>query len=106
MHRAWARSPSEAVLSTLEDPSSSTAAPEAVLGREENIEGRSLSQIAWGRLRRDKVALAGGLFIVFLVLVALPAPADHQDHGRVPSEYHTELLDPRSAASPTGPSAG
>jgi hypothetical protein len=29
------------------------------------IEGRSLGQIAWRRLRRDRVAMAGGIFIVF-----------------------------------------
>ena len=36
----------------------STAAPEAVLaGGVGKVEGRSLGQIAWVRLRRDKVAL-------------------------------------------------
>ena len=37
---------------------------------QEAIKGRSLSQIAWRRLRRDKVAIAGGCFIIILVLVA------------------------------------
>jgi ABC-type dipeptide/oligopeptide/nickel transport system permease subunit len=34
------------------------------------IEGRSLGQIAWTRLKRDKVALIGGGFVIFLLLVA------------------------------------
>ena len=38
------------------------------------IEGRSLGRIAWTRLKRDKVALAGGVVVVLLILVALFAP--------------------------------
>ena len=38
------------------------------------IEGRSLGQIAWMRLRRDKVAMGGGVVIVFLILVAIIGP--------------------------------
>ena len=45
-----------------------------MLAGEKQIEGRSLGQIAWGRLRRDKVALAGAVFIIFLILVAIFAP--------------------------------
>ena len=53
-----------------------TAAPEAILEgvRGEAIEGRSLGQIAWMRLKRDKVAMGGGVFIVFLILVAIIGP--------------------------------
>lgn len=35
------------------------------------IERRSLGQIAWMRLRRDKVAMGGGIFIIFLILMAI-----------------------------------
>jgi peptide/nickel transport system permease protein len=38
------------------------------------IAGRSLSQIAWGRLRRDKVALASGFVLGFVILLAIFAP--------------------------------
>ncbi len=38
------------------------------------IEGRSLGQIAWLRLRRDKVAIGGGIVVVFLILVAIIGP--------------------------------
>ena len=51
-----------------------SAAPEAVLVGAGKIEGRSLGQIAWMRLKRDKVALAGGAVLVFLILVAIFAP--------------------------------
>ncbi len=68
-----------------------TADPAASAG-EEQIEGRSLSQIAWGRLRRDKVALAGGAFIVFLITVAIFAPLIVKITGGPPNEYHQDLL--------------
>ena len=37
------------------------------------IEGRSLGQIAWMRLRQDKVAMAGGIVIV-LSLIHISEP--------------------------------
>ena len=54
------------------------------------IEGRSLGQIAWMRLRRDKVAMAGGAFIVFLILVAIIGPHFVQD----PDKFNPSLVDP------------
>jgi peptide/nickel transport system permease protein len=54
------------------------------------IEGRSLGQIAWMRLRRDKVAMAGGIFVVFLTLVAIFGPFLVQS----PTVYHSNLIDP------------
>ena len=38
-----------------------TAVPEAVLAGAGPTEGRSLGQIAWMRLKKDRVALAGGV---------------------------------------------
>jgi ABC-type dipeptide/oligopeptide/nickel transport system permease subunit len=35
------------------------------------IEGRSLGQIAWTRLKRDKVAMAGGAVVIFMILIAV-----------------------------------
>jgi peptide/nickel transport system permease protein len=63
-----------------------------VLAGDEQIEGRSLSRIAWGRLRRDKVALAGGAFIVFLITVAIFAPLITKITGGPPNEYHQDLM--------------
>jgi len=57
------------------------------------IEGRSLGQIAWRRLKRDKVAMAGAGFVIFLVLVALFAPLIVKLLGSPPTEFHQELID-------------
>ena len=71
-------------------PGSSGPAPEAVLAGGKVIEGRSLGQLAWMRLRRDKVAIAGGVVIVFLILVAIIGPHFVQD----PTTFHSDLIDP------------
>src|SRR5262249_24343515 len=41
---------------------------------EKAIAGRSLRQIAWRRLKKDKVAIAGGCVVIFLVVIAFLAP--------------------------------
>ncbi len=51
---------------TVEEPDS---APE-----QKAITGKSPLQIAWGRLRRDKVAVVCGIVVLFFVFVALFAP--------------------------------
>jgi peptide/nickel transport system permease protein len=96
----------EAVLSTLEDPSATHTAPEAVLAGEEKIEGRSLTQIAWARLRRDKIALAGGVFIVFLVVVAICAPLIVKITGGPPNQWHEDLLNMNIGGIPNGAFGG
>ena len=53
---------------------SEEAQPEAVLDGAPRIEGRSLGQIAWMRLKRDKVALGGGVVVVLLILMAILSP--------------------------------
>lgn len=58
------------------------------------IEGRSPGRIAWTRLKRDRVALAGGVVVVFLVLVAVFAPLIVKLLGHPPNEYHEDLIDP------------
>ncbi|MHB8450741.1 MAG: hypothetical protein ACYDAQ_09900, partial [Mycobacteriales bacterium] len=54
----------------------SGAQPEAVLQGVAGlaIEGRSLGQIAWLRLKRDKIAIGGGITVAALCLIALLAP--------------------------------
>jgi peptide/nickel transport system permease protein/oligopeptide transport system permease protein len=54
------------------------------------IEGRSLGQIAWMRLRRDKLAMVGGGVVIFLILVAIFGPLLVQS----PTTYHSNLIDP------------
>jgi len=55
--------------------------------------GRSLGQIAWLRLRKDKVALAGAVVLVLLVLVAVFAPLIVRAFGDPPNEFHQDLID-------------
>jgi peptide/nickel transport system permease protein len=64
-----------------------TPAP-AVAGKV--IEGRSLGQIAWMRLRQDKVAMAGGIVVILLILIAIFGPYLVQN----PLTYHENLIDP------------
>jgi len=79
------------------------AAPETVLAGAgaKAIEGRSLGQIAWMRLRRDKVAIAGGIVIIFLILVAIFGPFLVQN----PTIYHDNLINP-TFSRPNGPFGG
>jgi ABC-type dipeptide/oligopeptide/nickel transport system permease subunit len=71
-------------------PVKATPTPEAVLAGAGQIEGRSLGQIAWRRLRRDKVAMAGGITVILLVLVAIIGPHITQS----PNTYHQNLINP------------
>jgi ABC-type dipeptide/oligopeptide/nickel transport system permease subunit len=75
------------------------AAPEAMLaGPARQIQGRSLRQIAWLRLKRDKAAMAGGVVVIFLILVAVFAERPFGGIigllGHPPNEPHVELIDP------------
>ena len=58
------------------------------------VAGRSPWQIAWTRLRRDRVALGGGVVVVLLVLVAVFAPLIVKLLGHPPLEFHYEKIDP------------
>ncbi|MBA2465707.1 MAG: ABC transporter permease [Nocardioidaceae bacterium] len=72
---------------------SSVADPDAVLRGGGAIEGRSLGQIAWRRLKRDKIALAGAAFLIFLVLVAIFAPFIVKLLGSPPNQFNQDLID-------------
>jgi ABC-type dipeptide/oligopeptide/nickel transport system permease subunit len=89
----------------LEVPGSETAEPEAVLQGAGAIEGRSLGQIAWARLKRDKVALAGAAVVAFLILIAVFAPLVVKLLGHPPNEFHQELIDAETQL-PYGPYGG
>ena len=79
------------------------AQPEAILEGVGSaaIEGRSPGQIAWMRLRRDRVAMAGGIYIVFLILVAIIGPHLVQN----PDTFHSNLINP-TFSRPIGPWGG
>jgi peptide/nickel transport system permease protein/oligopeptide transport system permease protein len=89
--------------------SEAEAQPDAVLAGVDRkaIQGRSLGQIAWMRLRRDKVALGGGLVVLLLVIAALPGVTETLVgwFGHPPNEFHQNLTDP-VLGSPTGSFGG
>jgi peptide/nickel transport system permease protein len=72
---------------------------------ERRIEGRSLGQIAWARLRRDRVAMVGGIVALILILTAVAAwPLQH--FGWIhPNESNPDALNPANAM-PLGPWGG
>ncbi len=65
------------------------------------VAGRSPGQIAWRRLRRDRMATAGAIVVLFLVLVAIFAPLIVRLLGSPPNEFHQSLIDP-SLQTPRG----
>jgi peptide/nickel transport system permease protein len=81
---------------------SQTANPEAILVGEKHIEGRSLSQIAWMRLKRDKVALAGFWIIVLLILMAVLAPLLTKLNGHPPNIFYSYKLNQDLGGIPNG----
>jgi peptide/nickel transport system permease protein len=58
---------------------------------EQAIQGRSLRQIAWRRLKHDKVAMAGGIGIIIVTLVAVFASVLNNLLGHQPSDRNTNL---------------
>ncbi|MER5929959.1 ABC transporter permease [Streptomyces sp. NPDC002054] len=69
------------------------------------IEGRSPGRIAWMRLKRDKIALTGGIVVILLILVAVFAPQIVSLLGHPPNEFHEDLLDP-DLGTPVGSFGG
>jgi len=80
---------------TTEPPGPGVIEPTAptVPGEVAKIQGRSLSQIAWMRLKRDKVAMTGAGVVVFLIVVAIFAPVVVGLFGHPPNEFHQDLVD-------------
>ena len=60
---------------------------------EKAIAGRSLRQIAWRRLKRDKVAMAGAIVVIFFVLLAILAPVLTRLWGHPINEFHNDTID-------------
>ncbi len=78
---------------TAPDDGTFSPAPETGSAEAKAIEGRSLGRIAWNRLKRDKLAMAGGVTAVLLILVALFAPVLAGIEGQDPFSLHTKLID-------------
>ncbi|MFJ4935483.1 ABC transporter permease, partial [Streptomyces pseudovenezuelae] len=75
------------------------AQPEAVLvGVDKGqIEGRSLGQIAWSRFKKDKVAVAGGVIVILLILLAVLSRPIQAMFGLDPNALHQDLIDPNTS---------
>jgi peptide/nickel transport system permease protein len=58
------------------------------------IEGRSLGQLAWRTLKRDKMAMAGGVWAIILILVAIFADQIASLYGQSPDTLNSKLVDP------------
>ena len=56
------------------------------------VEGKSLTRIAWGRLRKDKVAMISLAVIIFIYAAAFLAPVITKVLGIDPYEPNTELV--------------
>ncbi|MEE1757078.1 ABC transporter permease [Streptomyces sp. SP18CS02] len=72
----------------------SAAAEAAGVSEGKQVQGRSPGRIAWERLKSDKLALAGGAVVLFLIVVALLAPVITALVGQSPDEHHEDLIDP------------
>jgi peptide/nickel transport system permease protein len=55
--------------------------------------GRSPGQLAWARLKRDRVAVASGAALAFFLVLALAAPLVERVYGVGPYEQFQRLLD-------------
>jgi peptide/nickel transport system permease protein len=83
--------------------SAEQAKPDAALaGMGKAIQGRSLGQIAWMRLKRDKVAIVGGIVIILLILLAI-ASIPLEAFGVIhPDDYNQNLIDPTLSGPVSG----
>ena len=83
----------------IEAPPASSVAVRSAGGTD--IEARSPGRIAWSRLRSDKIAMGGGVFVIFLILVAIIGPHFVQN----PDAFNANLINP-TFSRPIGPFGG
>ncbi|MGH8866625.1 MAG: ABC transporter permease [Actinomycetes bacterium] len=72
----------------------------------QEVEGRSLLQIAWSRLRRDRAAIAGLVAVVLLVLVAALAPVLTWINGYPPNQFNPGTINAALGGLPKGSFGG
>ncbi|GAA1975259.1 ABC transporter permease [Kitasatospora viridis] len=82
------------------------AAPGAAAPGGTPIEGRSLGRIAWQRFKRDKAAVAGGIVVILLVLLAVLAKPIESAFGLDPNAQNTDLLNADLGGIPNGSFGG
>ncbi len=75
------------------DASQAASEAELAVGGK-SIQGRSLGQIAWMRLKRDRWALTSGVIVVVLILLAIFAPLVVKLLGHPPNQFNSGLIDP------------
>jgi peptide/nickel transport system permease protein len=68
--------------------------------------GRSLKQIVWARLRRDKVAMICLFVLIFYFLVAIFGPTVASFFGFSPLAFDKTAIDPALAGGPIGEFGG
>jgi peptide/nickel transport system permease protein len=82
--------PTNGVAEPLPSPFEVPAEP----GGSHEIVGRSLAQIAWTRFTRDKAAVAGGIIVAVLIVIAALSKLIEAIFGLDPNLQHQDLLDP------------
>ncbi len=78
-----------------EQPEAAAAAAKVPGGRGD-ADSRSLRQIAWQRLRKDKVAMVSGVIVVLLILAAVFAPLLAKWLGQPPTQFNQDLIEPNT----------
>jgi len=71
----------------------------------EPVVGRTLRQIAWSRLRKDRVAVGSMIILVFIAFIAIFGPLISAWIGVNPYDFNTELLSD-AGSLPLGPFGG
>jgi peptide/nickel transport system permease protein len=78
-------------MSLTSDHAIESAAPST--GESTEIAGRSLTEIAWGRLRRDKVAMVSVVVLVVVLAIAILAPVITRIVGVTPDDFNGKAID-------------
>lgn len=73
--------------------------------KSEAVVGRTLRQLAWSRLRKDRVAVASMIVLTFIVLIAIFGPLISRWVGVNPYDFNTDLLSD-AGSLPIGPFGG
>lgn len=68
----------------------------------ESVQGRSPSQMAWERIKKDKTAKVSGGIILFFVLIAVLAPVFTWIMHTTPDAFHTDALNQEFGTQPLG----
>jgi peptide/nickel transport system permease protein len=70
----------------------STIGDEVLSESERAIAGRSLGQLAWRRLKRDRAAMTGLVIIIVIFVIAIVGPFICKALGFSPTDTHTALI--------------